>query len=215
MLFNPLKRATRRLGPIARSYEKRLEQLGPEARAVFWKSADHQLVRFEAMYGIFDDVDAAGGLTISDFGCGYGGFFEFLRDTPVLRRGRYIGYDMSEKMVAAGRQKYPDPRATFIHGVTVTEETDYTFACGTYNMHGGAAYGEWAAYVKASLAQIWRHTRKGLAFNLLRSDAPDPYSGLFYADGEEFLTFCRKKLSTDTTITNDDPMPDFTFFVRR
>ncbi|PIW30312.1 MAG: SAM-dependent methyltransferase, partial [Rhodospirillales bacterium CG15_BIG_FIL_POST_REV_8_21_14_020_66_15] len=129
-------KAARLLKPVARSYERRLAELGPDARAVFWKSEDHQLVRFESLYQVFDPADdAAGGISVADFGCGYGAFFDFLKDRPVLRGGRYVGYDMSRKMVEAARARIRDPRARFLQQITVTETADYVFACGTYNMH--------------------------------------------------------------------------------
>ncbi|MCF3630846.1 class I SAM-dependent methyltransferase [Thalassospiraceae bacterium LMO-SO8] len=210
------KRAARLLKPVARSYERRLAELGPDARAVFWKSEDHQLVRFETLYQVIDDVDArAGGLSIADFGCGYGALFDFLKDTPALKGGRYVGYDMSKKMVEAARARIRDPRARFLQQITVTEPADYVFACGTYNMHMGADGAEWGDYVKDSLRELWAKTNKILAFNLLRADAVERYQGLFYVDGGEFLNFCRTELSPRTTVTNDDPLPDYTFIVRR
>ena len=209
-------KAARLLKPVARSYERRLAELGPDARAVFWKSEDHQLVRFETLYDVFDPADEdRGGVSVADFGCGYGAFFEFLKDRPVMAGGSYVGYDMSKKMVLAARAHIRDPRARFVQHLTVTEPADYVFACGTYNMHMGAGRLEWSDYVKGSLKDLWRRTRRTLAFNLLRADAPDRYDGLFYADRADFETFCRDDLGGEVAVTNDDPMPDFTFTVRR
>ncbi len=50
---------------------------------------------------------------------------------------------------------------------------------------------------------------------MLRPDAPDKFSGLYYADGQEFLDFCRENLSPDVTFSDDSPLPDWTIFVRR
>lgn len=210
------RKAARLLKPVARSYERRLAELGPDARAVFWKSENHQLVRFETLHQVFDPADEqAGGVSIADFGCGYGAFFDFLKDRPVLRGGSYVGYDMSRKMIDAARAQIRDPRARFIQQMTVTEPADYVFACGTYNMHMGADADEWADYVKHSLRELWAKTEKTLAFNLLRADADDRYQGLYYADGDAFLDFCRREMSPRTEVTNDDPLPDYTFIVRR
>ncbi len=210
------RKAARMLKPVAQSYERRLAELGPDARAVFWKSEDHQLLRFETLYAIFDvEDDRIGGVSVADFGCGYGAFFDFLADKPALRGGRFVGYDMSRKMVEAARARIRDPRAKFLQQLTVTEPADYVFACGTYNMHMGADPDDWADYIKDSLRDLWAKTDKVLAFNLLRADASERYQGLFYADGDEFLDFCRTELSPDSEVTNDAPMPDFTFVVRR
>ena len=209
-------KAARLLKPVARSYERRLAELGPDARAVFWKSEDHQLVRFETLYQIFDPEDERqGGTSVADFGCGYGAFFDFLKHKPILRGGSYVGYDMSRKMIDTARARTRDPRARFLQQLTVTEPADYVFACGTYNMHMGANAEEWGDYIKESLRDLWAKTRTALAFNLLRADAEERYQGLYYADGGEFLEFCRNELSPNTTVTNDEPLPDYTFVVRR
>ncbi len=210
------RRLTRLLQPVARSYERRLAELGPDARAVFWKSEEHQLVRFETLYDVFDAADQqAGGVSIADFGCGYGAFFEFLKDRAVLEDGRYVGYDMSRKMIDTARGRIRDPRARFIQQITVNEPADYVFACGTFNMHMGADDGEWTVYVKQCLSDLWAMTGRALAFNLLRDDSGERYPGLYYADGRDFLDFCRRQLAPDTTMTNDAPLPDYTFVVRR
>lgn len=207
---------SRMLKPVAQSYERRLDELGPDARAVFWRSEEHQLVRFETLYDVFSPEDQdAGGISIADFGCGYGAFFDFLKETPVMRGGTFVGYDMSRKMIEAARGRIRDPRARFIQQLTVTEPADYVFACGTYNMHMGADDGDWTDYIQQSLKELWAMTGKTLAFNLLRRGGGDLFPGLYYANGDAYLNFCRAELSVNTTMTNDAPLPDYTFIVRR
>ena len=105
--------------------------------------------------------------------------------------------------------------AEFQRHLIATEDADYTFVCGTYNMNLGADEGEWVDYIEASLEQLWSRTRKALGFNMLRSDAAEKYPGLYYADGREFLEFCKQSLGPDVSFTEDRPLPDFTIFVRR
>ena len=128
---------------------------------------------------------------------------------------RYIGIDISAAMIAEAEARIHDPRVSFKRHLIATEDADYTFVCGTYNMNLGADRDEWAAYVKASLSQLWSKTSKALGFNMLRSDAPEKYPGLFYADGSEYLEFCKQSLGPDVSFTDDRPLPDFTIFVRR
>ena len=122
---------------------------------------------------------------------------------------------MSAAMIRQAEASIQDPRATFQRHLIATEATDYTFVCGTYNMLMDADQGEWGDYVKASLAQLWSKTHTALGFNMLRSDAPEKFQSLYYADGEEFLDFCRKNLSADVEFSNDSPLPDWTIFIRR
>lgn len=220
MTWNPFNKTARLLAPATRSYERRLAEFGIDARSVFWRSDDYQLIRFETLYGFITAEDEArGGVSVADFGCGYGGFFDFLADSPALRGGTFRGYDISARMIDAARAHIDDPRAKFRVSTTVTEPADYVFACGTFNMRMGADEDEWADYVMASLRQLWSQTKKGLAFNLLRRDSDDHRSGvypsLYYADGERFLRFCRREMSAEARVTDDRPVPDYSFYVRR
>ena len=132
-----------------------------------------------------------------------------------MAASRYTGIDISAGMINEAASRILDPRAKFQRHLIATEDADYTFACGTYNMNQGAERAEWAEFIKASLTQLWSKTRKALGFNLLRADAPEKFPGLYYADGEEFLEFCRNHLGADVKYSNDSPLPDWTIFIRR
>ena len=205
---NILRAAPRMLVPVVRAYERRLSRYGPTAQGVFWKNQEWQLRRYAILEDIFDDMAQAGGITIHDFGCGYGSLFGYLADKAVMRRSRYIGTDMSQGMIDAAKARHADPRGQFVRGMSAHEIADY-------NMHMGADAEEWVEYIQASLKQLWQHTRRGLAFNMLRDDTDVHYDGLYYADPVRFLTFVRESLSPEAEVIVDPPLPDFTIFVRR
>jgi len=210
-----LKNAQGMLEPVLASYERRLEQFGADPRSAFWKNEDWQVRRYRKLVQLFDEDDRQGGIVITDYGCGYGAFFDFLEDRPVMDGSRYIGIDISADMLAEARRRIADPRAGFARHLIATEDADYTFACGTYNMNLGADEAEWDAYIKASLTQLWSRTKKALGFNMLRPDAPDRFPGLYYPEPARYADFCRDALGADVTVTEDRPLPDFTVFVRR
>ncbi len=168
------------------------------------------------MSEIFTPHDmATGNVSINDFGCGYGAFFEFLADYPIMQNSRFYGYDISQPMIAACRDRISDPRAQFYRKMWATRTADYSFASGTYNLNGDADEEAWGKYVEASLMQLWKRTTKGLAFNMLRQDADDDFQGLYYIDPERMLKFLRENLSDDVEMFDERPMPDVTYFVRR
>jgi len=210
-----LKNATPVLAMATKAYENRLSEFGPEARAVFWLNHDMQQKRYQILVDIFDDIDQAGGISIHDFGCGYGALFEYLKDHPVMQKSRYIGTDMSQKMIEAAQFGIQDPRAHFVRHLKATETVDYTFISGTYNMHMGTDDNQWTDYVKASLSGLWRTSRKGLVFNMLHHDTPDKFLGLYYADPKLFFDFCSQHLSGNVRLSIDKPLPDWTIFIRR
>ena len=132
-----------------------------------------------------------------------------------MANSRYIGTDMCLSMIKAAKDRPLDPRATFIHDVVAREVTDYTIVSGTFNLHINADPDAWRKHVQASLIQLWLHTRRGLAFNMLSRDTEIKYDGLYYAEPNVFMSFARKNLSPDSEITLDPILSDFTIFVRR
>jgi len=210
-----LVRAQDMLEPVLAGYERQLALYGADPRALFWKDGERQTRRFQILSRLFAENDRRGGVAVADFGCGYGAFFDFLKDKPILDGGRYIGVDLSAKMIDEARRRIDDPRASFQRHMILAEDVDYTFACGTYNMSMGADRGEWADYVKASLKQLWSRTRKGLGFNMLSVDAAQQYPGLYYAEPGEFVDFCSRHITPDVSLSDDRPLPDWTIFVRR
>lgn len=210
-----LKQSPKLLTPVVLAYERRLRRYGDTPRGVFWKDADWQRRRYEILVRVFDDTAQAGGLTIHDFGCGYGAFFDFLAEHPALRGGRYIGTDMCAGMIETARGRIEDPRARFVRHLRATVTADYTFVSGTFNMHMEADPIDWDSYVKAALKQLWENTRRGLAFNMLSASSVEKYPGLYYVAPEDYLAFARAHLDPEAGLIVEPPLPDFTIFARR
>ncbi|MGB0682532.1 MAG: hypothetical protein ACPGOV_07490 [Magnetovibrionaceae bacterium] len=210
-----LDQAREMLAPVARSYQKRLKAFGPEPKGVFWKSGDTQALRFEVLLGIIRTEDLKGGISIADFGCGYGALFEAVQDEPFMVGSRYDGYDMTLDMIKSCRRRIRDDRARFFHQVEVLEPVDYTFVSGTYNLKNRADPQQWETYIQASLAQLWSKTRKGLAFNILCQSASAQESGLFYADPTRLFSFCTRHLSPRVQMVAETPKGETTFKVFR
>lgn len=214
-LDEALHKAPELLTPVVIAYRRRLDYFGPSPKGVFWRSQENAEIRFRVLVRIFEPEDVAGGITINDLGCGYGAFFDFLRNHPQLASSRYVGYDVCPEMVKEARAHTQDPRATFVRHLMATETADYSFVSGTFNLKLDAEEGAWNAYVKSSLRLLWEKTRKGLAFNMLDPSDRDPGDGLYYADPKEFEQFCRAHLSPEVELIEGYGVPDWTIFVRR
>lgn len=206
-----LQRAPALLAPVAVAYDRRLAQWGPQARGVFWRNEEGQALRFDVLCRALENDP--GPLTVNDLGCGYGAFFDYLAARPEIPLARFTGYDISEEMLAKARTRTADSRAHFVASLVPTEAADYSFASGTFNLNLDADPKEWRNYVQASLAYLWRFSRKGLAFNMLTGRDANS-EGLFYAAPESFAAFCRT-LSPRVELATDYPLKEWTIFVRR
>lgn len=200
---------------VSRVYSYRINEYGPVANGVFWRDEDGQILRLELLLQAVAAEDLSGPITVNDLGCGYGALFDLLCDEPMMRGGRYFGYDISEDMVARARALHAmDGRATFITSPVATEVADYSFVSGTYNMSMNADRRLWTEYVKTSLDTLWAKTAKTLAFNLLDATAPSKLDDLYYADRNTFIEHALT-LSPEVEVIDDYPLDEFTIFIRR
>ena len=203
------------IAPCIRAYELRLSKFGTDAKSVFWKNKSFQEKRFKILSKIFANINSQHTNYIHDFGCGYGAFYDFLKNSPIMVNGKFVGTDASKKMIDGAKARINHPRVKFVHGLIATETADYTIVSGTFNMKMEKSDLEWQNYVENSLKQLWSQTRKGLAFNMLRDDTEQRFKGLYYINGTDLKKFCSKNLSQDVILRNDTPLPDWTFYVTR
>ena len=214
-LRNKQERFPEILLPIIETYETRFKSFGSKAQGVFWKNKDFQYRRFKILAEIFEKSEPNLSVSIHDFGSGYGAFFDYLKNLPIMQNGKFLGTDISMTMIKQAQKRINDPRARFICSASPTELNDYTFASGTFNLKMSQEDKPWEAYIKETLTDLWSLTRKGMAFNILRNDAEKKFKGLFYTDGLSLLHFLQTSISPNVIMQNDRPLPDWSFFIRR
>jgi SAM-dependent methyltransferase len=210
---NPIPEA---LAGIRDLYTGNLATHGLTSKSVGWKDEASQLLRFDRLARVIDDADGdAGGFAVNDWGCGYGAMFRYLDQRFGGRMRGYTGYDISPEMLAAAAAAIPSPRVRLVLGADATEEADYSFVSGTFNVKLEAADADWDRYVKEQLVRLYARSRRGLAFNLLTSHVDWRQDNLFYADPGEFLNFCKRSLSRYTTLIDDSSLYEWTMLVHR
>lgn len=143
------------LSVIARAFDLNIETLGVTPNGALWKDEEGMTLRFEKLSEILHGADAALPVSINDFGCGYGALHTFLRAHPLFTPNKrasidYTGFDVSEKMVQAARQRNDASDAIFIHATMVTRPADYTFVSGTFNFRFEVDDKTWNELVKTT-----------------------------------------------------------------
>lgn len=212
---------------IAATYDWTFGLHGASPRAVLWSNRRGQRLRFRQLVRLFGPEvrrggwlrPATGAVVINDLGCGYGALFGWLRNRRWLAPdARYVGYDLSPKLIDAARKTFPDPRAAFHLCGEATEEADYSFASGTFGMKLDVPAEAWAEHCRGLLRQLWGRTRRGLGFNMLnrhgRGGRPDDGS-LFYADPQEWAAFAESALGARVDLLTGYTRHDFTVLARR
>ncbi|HEY1723579.1 MAG TPA: class I SAM-dependent methyltransferase [Magnetospirillaceae bacterium] len=199
---------------MAAHYSSLAKRHGDSPKAAQWRGASSQERRWDILFEI-DDLTHA---KILDFGCGTGAMLASLRRRCDYD-GEYVGCDISEGMLKIAKGKFPGVRfeTLDIFADAPIEMFDYVFASGTFNNDHADAYD----FIMAAIPRLFARARKGLAFNLLSSDAPRRVAELIYVSPLEVFDFCRADITPLVTLRNDyriedEEIPeDFTIYLRR
>jgi SAM-dependent methyltransferase len=196
---------------VAELYSKNLATHGVSSKAIGWRDDETRVLRYDVLANVFSD--ARGPMTVIDWGCGYGGLFTFL-EAGGVNVVRYDGYDLSAEMIAAASH-LPADRVRLFHSDVVTEDADYAFVSGTFNVRYDASNADWFDYITATLDGLWAHSRKGIAFNLLSTyvDWQEPH--LYYGDPRVFFDYCKRRFTRSVVLYHDYPLYEWTIVARR
>lgn len=188
-----------------------LQREGQTVLGVGWPNRENQETRFSQLLRLIDP--GLPEFTVNDLGCGFADLYEFIRARDLPMRG-YRGYDLSEKMleVAQGRV---GPDAELVHSGELTEQADYSFACGIFNTRLEASDAEWLEYVKSAVRDLDAHSTRGFAFNSLTTYVDWREDHLFYADPTELFRFCKEEISSRVALLHDYPLWEWTILVPR
>ena len=214
MSFNEEKMRQELTG-VANLYSSSLKAHGLTPKGVGWKDEDSQRLRFEKLAQVIDMRTAGEGISVNDFGCGYGAMFRYFDEMPSVRLTRYYGYDISEEMLAAAKQFVDDPRAEFIQSSQATHEADYSFVSGTFNVKLEASDEIWTEYMKEMLMNLSAMSVRGFAFNILTTYVDWKQENLYYADPFIFFDFCKRNISRYVSLLHDYPLFEWTMIVRK
>lgn len=198
---------------IKKYFEEKLNKHGATHLGVDYNSTESQEARFHQLIKV---VDSGVRYSLLDFGSGFGGMYDYL-----VRLGHdihYVGYDISEPMLAKGRELHPNnPDCWFSGNIEEVPVMDYAIVSGTFNMKLDADFNEWTQVVIDSLNHMNTHSSKGFAFNMLTSysDADRMRPDLYYGDPCFFFDHCKRNYSRNVALLHDYNLYDFTILVRK
>lgn len=200
------------LSGVARLYEDSLEKHGTAPMGVGWRDEGSHVLRFDRLVSVIDKGDP---VTINDLGCGYGSLYDHLTGAGTAIRG-YRGYDISEKMLAEARRALPgDDSIELIHGATLSQVADYSFASGIFNVLLEQDEDGWREHVLATIANMAEFSSRGFAFNLLSTYVDFREDHLYYGDPLFFFDHCKRTFSRFVSLLHDYPLYEWTITVRK
>ena len=201
------------LSEVAEYYSAKIAEHGETPRGVDWNGEESQALRFKQLCKI---IDTSNHFSINDIGCGYGALFEYI--VGKYKDFSYSGFDVSESMVQAGKERYKAKSNAHFQLANEPEKVaDYGIASGVFNVRLGRSDNEWRAYLEATLEILNSSSRLGFAFNCLTSysDTDKVRDYLYYADPCVLFNFCKQHYSRNVALLHDYELYEFTILVRK
>ena len=198
---------------VANYYSAKLAEYGQTPRGVDWNGEESQTERFEQLAKV---VDPGGPYSVNDLGCGYGAFYDYLKQR--LGTFSYTGYDISEAMISAARSRHNQNRGPrYLVASKPLEAADYGVASGIFNVRLERGDSEWREHLESTLAVLDRTSIRGFAFNCLTSysDPEKMRDYLYYADPCYLFDLCKRRYSRHVALLHDYGLYEFTIIVRK
>ena len=207
-------------------YNERYEEHGDNCKALGWPSEADNRKRFEAMsLWLIDWRRHPGrGVTLLDFGCGLGHFYEWLNQgyiDPEYRKVEYTGLDINPAFVAACHGKYPN---TTFYSLDILDNSDfgklprfdYVTANGVFTEKLDTPWNDHWSYFTAIIHRLWQKTKCGLAFNVMSPVVDEERDDLFHVPFDRMAKFIRWDLSSrHFTFRHDYGLWEYTTYVYR
>jgi SAM-dependent methyltransferase len=186
-------------------FSGKIRSFGATPAGVDWNGEASQRLRFQQFTRLLPrDCE----FTLLDYGCGYGAFADFLRESGF--KAQYTGYDFSKVMIDSAKERRLDcvwtqsePASGF----------DFVVASGLFNIKLGYADEQWGEYILEILQRFRELGREGFGYNMLTSYVDTRREDLYYADPSFHFEYCKRKFSKDVALLHDYGLYDFTMLV--
>ena len=87
------------------AYKEQNKKFGFSPKGVFWQNDKTQIARFNSLINGILTQDLDGGISISDFGCGYGAFYNYIKNKKFMNNSSFIGYDIVDDFIFEAKKK--------------------------------------------------------------------------------------------------------------
>lgn len=192
-------------------YKEKFLQFGDTPTGVDWKDKESQALSFQYIMDIIHlHFPFLKSFSIFEVGCGYGAFFEFLKNRQSDNNIDYFGIDLVEEMITKAKIKHPEIKNNFYVGdfksFRFEKKFDFVTSSGIFNVKEHIEESVYEKHFLHIIELMFQLCEKGVIFNLMTPspDYKDPR--LFYPSLDILFSFIYKKLSRKVTIISSYPL---------
>ena len=116
---------------ISNIYNKRFDTFNNTPKGVFWNSKLSQDLRLNIILDKILQNTKSDEFSIADIGCGYGRFYEILKERNLDDKVKYHGFDINQKIINFCNNNKDFVNVKFGVSAVPFDDTDYVVMSGT------------------------------------------------------------------------------------
>jgi SAM-dependent methyltransferase len=132
---------------------------------------------------------------MADIGCGYGRFFEIIKERNLQNKIKYSGFDINKNFISFCKNNIKLKQANFYLDISPSQQFDYVVMSGTYNLSPTNNLKLWESYITKNLKSNWKNVDKAMIFNCLVNEERKIKNKLYYTEISWIKKFCEENLN--------------------
>jgi SAM-dependent methyltransferase len=200
---------------IVRHHERCLGRPGEASHADDPKSEELDRIRYDAMLGLL--MHETERVTLLDFGCGQGDLKHHI-DRKGLIHIQYEGLEISSAFAEAARRRFPQVTircVDVLKGEIILPQYDYIVMNGIFTRRDELSEPEMFAYLESLVSRLFRHAKRGLAFNVMSPIADRKNESLFHPSFDAIAAIITRSISRNLVLRNDYGLRECTCYIYR
>ena len=200
------------LNGIKKIYENNLKVFGQNNKGVGWKNKKDAIIRYKIMSELI--LNAKKTQSVIDLGCGFSDLYYYLNSKKF--KLKYIGLDLSEKMIKISKSKYPQNYyycLDILSDYRKLPKVDYMIINGLFTQKGSYSDSKMFVFIKSVLKTSWNKTKVGLAFNVMSEYVDWKNKRNYYPSLKEITDLISNHLGNKFIINHHYGLHEYTIFV--
>ena len=200
---------------ISNIYNKRFDTFNNTPKGVFWNSKLSQDLRLNIILDKILQNAKSDEFSIADIGCGYGRFYEILKERNLDDKVKYHGFDINQKIINFCKNNKDFVNVKFGISALPFDDTDYVVMSGTYNLTPTNDISLWEDYIIKNLTNNWKFVRKAMIFNCLIKEKRKIEKKLYYTELSWIQKICERNFCDPEVIKHNLLKDDITIILKK